>query len=270
LNRNYQQQAPFVVLTPLLSGDFSIVKHFCSEQQLPCLFPHGAASSTGDYYNFLYRDPARQRRDYLSSKLRGAPAALMYLDREGNIRPVEQADVDIPEIDSASVAALRRQFPDICASEGTLIIATGASRARDLYQLSCPAPQLLKIMLLGDTSLRYADIAAILETNSNPAICWVTNYDRVLKRNDREIRVSVMTRKFGISPVDNEALARDLYAFGLLSDSIHQLAGTFSRPYLMENIEHMLNSYPNFTYFNAVTGAPYQRAIVGPFKEFCS
>jgi hypothetical protein len=38
----------------------------------------------------------------------------------------------------------------------------------------------------------------------------------------------------------------------------------------MENIEHMLNSYPNFTYFNAVTGAPYQRAIVGPFKEFCS
>jgi hypothetical protein len=62
----------------------------------------------------------------------------------------------------------------------------------------------------------------------------------------------------------------DLFAFGLLTDSMSQLAGNFSRKYLLENIEHMLNSYPNLTYFNSITGAPYQRAIVGPYRVYCN
>jgi len=31
----------------------------------------------------------------------------------------------------------------------------------------------------------------------------------------------------------------------------------------------MLNSFPNYTYFNSVSGAPKQRAIVGPVSEYC-
>ena len=62
---------------------------------------------------------------------------------------------------------------------------------------------------------------------------------------------------------------RICFTFGLLTDSIHQLAGNFSRHYLLEVIEHMLNSYPNYTYFSTVAGAPYQRSIVGPVKEYC-
>ena len=269
LNQYYLDQPVFVVLAPLVKGDYASMQGFCRKQKVPCLFPHRSGGSSGDYYNFVYRDSDKQRKDYIASKLRSEKNKLLFLDGNGKIENIRQARVEIPKINNLTLKSLADQFDEYCAKEITLILATDNNTVRKLYELDCPDDQKMKIKLLSEPSMRYQDITAILGNHSNPQICWVTNYDKVLKRNLREIRVSVMVKKFGINHDSNESLAQDLYAFGLLTDSIHQLAGNFSRTYLLEIIEHMLNSYPNFTYFSSVSGAPYQRAIVGPFKEYC-
>jgi hypothetical protein len=269
LNRYYLDQPVFVVLAPLVKDNYSSMQTFCTTRKVPCLFPHRAGDFKGDYYNFVYRDSKKQKRDYLASKLRTEKNDLLFLDDSGEIGNVRAGQTDIPGVNDTMLRALTDQFDEICANDATLVLAVDKAAAHGLHQLKCPTEQRIKIKLVGETSMGYRDIVEILEKYPNPQICWVTDYRRVLKRNLREIRVRLMAKKFGISPTSNESLAKDLFAFGLLTDSMHQLAGNFSRSYLLEIIEHMLNSYPNYTYFSTVSGAPNQRAIVGPVKEFC-
>lgn len=269
LEQYYRAQPVFVVLAPLVRDHYPVLQVFCQRQQLPCLFPHNAAGTSGDYFNFIYQDSSRQRRDYLAAKLRNSENDLLYVAARGNIEPLAPQQTDIPNIDPASLPAFFDQFTEICTADKTLLLMVDKNLAERLYRLQCPATQEVKIMLLGDSSIGYQDIVEILQRYANPNICWVTSYDKVLQRNLREIRVRVLARRFGITEYSGELLARDLFAFGLLSDSMHQLAGNFSRAYLLENMEHMLNSFPNHTYYSQISGAPNQRAIVGPVREFC-
>ena len=269
LSRLYQDQPVFVVIAPLVKDNYSSMQAFCLGQQIPCLFPNRAEGSSGDYYSYIYRDVARQHRDYLASKRRSEKHKLLFLERDGNVARLADDQSEIPIADTGSIDVLADNFDDICTRDSTLLVKAGLEAAASLYQLDCAGNQRLQIMLLEGPEINYGEITEILGNHSNPKICWVTNYDKVLKRNMREIRVSVMARKFGINESMSENLAKDLFAFGLLTDSIHQLAGNFSRHYLLEVIEHMLNSYPNYTYFSTVAGAPYQRSIVGPVKEYC-
>ena len=270
LNEYYEQHPVFVILTPQVKDHYLEVQAFCSFRKLPCLFPHSSKDSSGDYYNFVFRDNDKLRRDYLASRLRKQPGQLIFLNQTGEIKKIKQGQTNIKALNQESMAALDSQFGEICASDKTLILAIGSEMAKRLFDLECPEKQRLNIRLLGEPAMNYEDIGELIKNNDSPYICWVTGYDKVLKRNLREIRVRLLAKKFGIETVSKEHLAQDLYAFGILTDSLHQLAGNFSRPYFMEIMEHMLNSFPNYTYFNSVSGAPGQRAIVGAYKEFCS
>ncbi len=269
LSLYYKDKPVFIVLAPLvMSGDLNL-QAFCRGQRIPCLFPLNASDSPGDYYNFVYRDTAKQRRDYLAHKLRVNKNALLFLDNDGVARNLGKADLEIPEVSSAGVSAFAKQFDELCNQEATLVIAVNSDTAKTLHKFECSTGQRLKLILLGEPSMQYRDIVGIVNHEANSNICWATNYDKVLSRNTRQVRVSILAKKFGIDQVIEENLAKDLFAFGLLSDSLHQLNGNFSRAYLIETVEHMLNSYPNFTYFTSVSGAPGQRAIVGQLREYC-
>ncbi len=269
MNQYYQDQPVFVVLTPLVKDNYSKVEDFCRDEKVPCLLPHISEDSNGDYYSFVYRDSHKQQRDYIASKLAKEKDKLLFLASNGEIENIRPGQIEIPEINEVALKALTSQFDEICVKPNTLVLPTDNNTARKLYEMECPGGQQIRIMLLSEPSVSYQDIASFLKSYPDSKICWVSDYNQVLKKNVRKTRVNVLTRKFGMSPVNNERLAQDLFAFGILGEVLHQLAGNFSRAYLLENVEHMLNSFPNFTYFNSVSGAPYQRAIVGPYKEYC-
>ncbi|MCP3852646.1 MAG: hypothetical protein GY694_20825 [Gammaproteobacteria bacterium] len=269
LNKYYQDKPAFAVLSPTVRDNYAEVQQFCHAKKLPCLFPHNSEGVTGDYYNFVYRDSKRQRGDYIASKLRNEKNALLYLGDKGEIGSIRQGQTEIPITDQVALRALDDQFDNACVKPGTLILAANNNNVREFYEMECPGGRQIEIMLLSDPSMSFQDIVGYLNSYPGSPICWVTDYGKVLRKNLRKTRVSALTRKFGMNSVNNENLAQDLFAFGLLGEALHQLAGNFSRTYLMENIEHMLNSFPNFTYFSSVSGAPYQRAIVGPYKEYC-
>lgn len=269
LERYYRQNPVFVVLAPYVSADYSKVQAFCRQQNLPCLFPHQAGAAIGDYYNFVYRNPSLQIRNYLQKKRRDSQNPIFYLDTDHQVTPLPHGATELPVVRDIPSQKLVASLAQWCSRKAILLIHATPEVATSVYGLNCKEDQPLEIVLLAEPETTYLDIAGILERNPASKICWASNYDRVLKRNLREIRVSLLARKFGMGKTGTESLARDLFAFGLLTDAMHQLAGTFSRRYLLEILEHMLNSYPNYTFYSSISGAPYQRTIVGPIREYC-
>lgn len=269
LMRLYQARPVFFVLAPLVKDNYPILQAFCSRQQLPCMLPHRSDGSKGDYYNFVYQDLAKLRKDYLNQKRRAEKNKLVYLDDRGEIARLDRNRADIPIVNSVTSQALAEQYSEICVQDNSLMLKVDRVMAERILSLDCPGEQKLRILLFADSSLGYRGIEEMLDRQSSTSVCWVTNYDKVLKANYRATRVNVLARKFDIDNPEGEILARDLFAFGLLGDALFQLAGNFSRAYLLEIVEHMLNSSPNYTYYSSLSGAPNQRAIVGPYKEFC-
>ncbi len=270
LNQYYRQQPAFVVLAPMVKDNYAAVQRFCGAQQLPCLFAQGNGEFGGDYYNYVFQDRLKQRGDYLTRAMRKHGDRMLVLDDDGAIHKPQPDQSMISSVNPAALAALRENHKEYCNLEGILLLGVGIEAAEEIYRLECPGDQRLKITLIGDESVDYESIARLTRDNPQTSICWATDLDKVLRRNTREIRLKGLVHKFGLTDYIGEKLAMDLFAFGILSDSMSQLAGKFSRKYLLENIEHMLNSYPNLTYFSSLSGAPYQRAIVGPYRDFCA
>ena len=269
LEQAYSNKPVFVVLAPLVSNNITLVQEFCSGQQIPCLFPNGSGKSGGNYYNYVFKNSSKQQTDFIASQYRKFTDKLFFLSKSKGISRVQQDQAAIPPMDINMYAKLEKQFQNICYQDITLLLLADRKFASKTHQLKCESNQNLNIKLMPVSDISYRDIVDIRDNNSSEKICWITDYDKVLKQNMRKIRVSVLARKFGMLEYGDESLAKDLFAFGILSDSIHQLAGVFSRRYLLEILEHMLNSYPNFTYYSSISGAPYQRSIVGPYREYC-
>ncbi|MCP4078468.1 MAG: hypothetical protein GY744_20090 [Gammaproteobacteria bacterium] len=269
LKELYKKQPVFVILSPFIKSDYSVVGSFCDEMEVPCLFAHGSVKTKGDYYNFVFRDTVKQQKDFLDEKIRQNKNNLLYFDFEGKLQNIKTSQIDTLEVQQSFYSSIEKQFNEVCGIEGTIITKVDINFAQHLHQLKCPVNQKIKILMLMSDSVTFKKLNHFLHENSNSNLCWVTDYGKMLKRDTRTIRADVLTRKFGMENTDSESLLMNLYAYSLLTDSIHQLAGHFSRAYLLEIIEHMLNSFPNYTYFNSVSGAPKQRAIVGPVSEYC-
>jgi len=269
LSQNYLNEPVFAVLSPLIGQNQQAVNSFCQEFKVPCLFAHGKANFKGSYYSFIYRDSDKQEKKYLNQKAHESGGDTLYVTSQLKIKTLSTTTDKLPSMSSFEVGNIQVEFNKYCNDDYTLLIKGGVELAKQIESFNCPGKQKIKVMILSDNETGYQEISNFIKNNSPSSLCWVSNYDRVLKRNMRKIRVDLLTRKFGMENKESEGLALDLYSFGLLTDAMHKLAGYFSKSYLIETIEHMLNSYPNFTYFSSVSGAPYQREIVGPLKEYC-
>lgn len=268
LARLYDESPVFVVLVPRVKENYSEIQSFCNSRQLPCLFGHNTALTGGDYFNFVFRDVAKQQKDYIDKARRQYKGKTYGLDSTGQVVDLEKVGHPLPLI--TNLGFLQQDFKQLCGQNKTIIFKSDLKTAQQLYSLKCPQPQQLQFKILAESGVSYEGLAEFVDGHHDPQICWVTDYDRVLDKNLRQIRVNVLAKRFGIELTSTETLAQSLFAFGLLADATHQLAGNFSRAYLMENIEHMLNSFPNYTYFNTVSGAPNQRSIVGALNEYCT
>ncbi len=270
LNRYYQQSPVFTIIRPRVKDDYGKVAGFCSENKIPCFFPSGQNLPKGDFYNFVFRDRDKQSVDYLNNKRRALPEKLLYIDGKGNIKKVADLMREIPFVANIDFASLQQQYERFCSTDYRLLVNTTVDQLSVLDRLSCPQAQRLQLTVMSNELTDYQLISDYLQQNRDSQLCWATDYDKVLKRNLRAIRINAMVRRFNIDNPDFEELANTLLTYGLLSDSLHKMAGNFTRVYMMEIVEHMLNSFLNYTYFTSITSAPYQRHIVGPLHDYCS
>lgn len=269
LERAYQSQPVFMVLRPRVASDYQSIAGFCNTTQIPCLFPSGDPQAEGDFYNFVFRNRAKQERDYIAKQRRRNGDRLRYLNAEGKLSTVNRALTGLPKLNLQHWQTIEEQFAQVCSDELIVLTKAGAEQAKYLEHLSCDGNNNITIKVLSDEKMDYHGLTTYLREFPDSRICWVSDYHKVLEKNPRNIRVNAMVRRFGIENPQNEMLAMSLFAFTLSSEALHQMAGNFSRLYMMEILEHMLNSFINYTFFSTISGAPYQRYIVGPVDEYC-
>ena len=270
LARYYEQEPVFAVLAPLVAEDYPRLGRFCEERELPCLFPPLAQHGGGGYYNFMLRDWDKRLRQYLSVR-NDRDAPLRRVTATGDIERLEAQPERIDAV--ASEAALRRfieQYRQQCADSGTILLMPTPRLLELVGRIDCPqAPARVRLKLILTPDTGFGDYAALMAQIAGKPFCVVTDYDLPERFGKRKVRVDVLVRRFEIEQPDIGLLSKDLFAFSVVSDSIHKLNGAFSRKYMLEIIEHMLNSYPNYTYFAETSGAPYQREVAGALVEYC-
>lgn len=269
LSQYYQQTPVFSIIRPRVVDDYNVIAGFCTDNKISCFFPSGDNLPAGDFYNYVFRNRPKQTVDYLNKKSRTSSRPLLYLDAQSAIKPLDDAMVDLPMLAELDLVKLQQQYERSCEQDAELLVKLGVGQAGALEQLGCSGDDKLKITILTDSSTGYKAISDYLQQHSDSRLCWASDYDKVLKRNFRRIRVNAMVNRFNIENPDEEELAKTLLTYGLLTDSLHKMAGNFSRVYMLEIIEHMLNSFLNYTYFSSISGAPYQRYIVGPLNDYC-
>lgn len=269
LSEYYRQTPVFTVIRPMVVDSYAGIADFCTDNRLSCMFPSGQNLPSGDFYNYVFRDRQKQYRDYIVKSLRQKRGRLLYVDEKGDIKPVTDSMRDIPRVSDLSLSTLQLQYENYCAEDYSLLVKTSTTQAAQFEGLKCSSPPRLKLKVMADDSVSYQSIVDYMGRYADSSVCWVSDYDKVLKRNLRKIRVNAMVRRFNIKDPDEEEMAKTLLAYGLLNDSIHKMAGNFSRVYMLEIIEHMLNSFPNYSFYSEITGSPYQRYISGPVNEYC-
>jgi hypothetical protein len=265
----YQQQAVFTVMRPMVQDNYQIVSQFCTNNKLTCFLPSGNNLPAGDFYNFVFRNSDKQQRDYIARRIREQQGRLLYLDSQGKISSLSSDMVKIPVVKQLSPEDLQDEYSKVCSAKGELLARVNLQQAAVIEKLQCANKPELSVKLMSDEFANYRSIVDFIAQYADADVCWITDYDKVLKRNMRKIRVNAMIHRFNIEQPDDEEMAKTLLAYSLIGDSLHQMAGNFSRVYMLEMIEHMLNSTLNYSYYTSVTGAPYQRFIVGPVGEYC-
>ncbi len=270
LSEFYQQNPVFSIIRPRVKNDYNKVAEFCTDNKIPCFFPSGENLPAGDFYNFVFRNRPKQLIDYLSKKRRARSGKLLYVNDQSEIQMLDKNLQDIPLIKKINLEKLQQQYEQYCTEDSTLLLKVNVEHAAGLEVLHCTLNSKMNISVIIDRATSYQALTDYNRQYPDSQICWVSDYSKVLKRNLRSVRVNAMVKRFNIQNPDGEELAKTLLTYGLLTDTLHKMAGNFSRLYMMEIIEHMLNSFLNYTYFSSITGAPYQRYIVGPIDEYCA
>ena len=272
LQQYYQADPAFVVMRPLLLNDYDRVAAFCSDNRLPCLFASGHDMPSGDYFNFSLRDVAKQHADYLAQLRRENRdgADLWHIGARGDIVPLANGSTRLPLLSRLDPVTLQKDFQMHCGKRGFLLARATIDQARIIDQLTCPVDRKIQIRLLNDERNGYQAVRDYLSSHPDSSLCWVSDYDKALARNAGLARVQALVSRFDIRQPDDESIALTLFTYALVSDALHQMAGHFSRTYLLEILEHMLNSFPNYTFFSSVSGAPYRRYLSGPIREYCA
>lgn len=268
LRRRYDRQPVFAFLAPLVGDRYPRLAEFCDQEKIPCLFPPLASATRTGYYSFVFDDRERREREFLRRLRRGESNALRYVDDQGQAQRLGPDSLPRP-LDDVAWQRFIDLYPELCGQSGELLLAIDEPDLDRLDELDCADRPHLSLLLLPQRDLRYDELSKLLQRARASPLCVATNYAEPRRIPGRALRASTLSRRFGISDIDAEMLVKDLFAFGLLSDALYQLNGAFSRDYLLEIIEHMLNSYPNYTFYRETSGAPYQRYIAGPLRRQC-
>ncbi len=171
LEQAYSNRPVFVILAPLIRSENSLVHEFCSDQQIPCLFPNTSGNTTGNYFNFVFRNSAQQQSDFIASQYRKSPDKLYFMSKGEGVAPVQENQTIIPLMEDSMYEELENQFQNICNQDITLLLLVNRNFAAKASQLKCELEQNLIIQLMAVGSVSYNDIVDIRDNHTNAKIC---------------------------------------------------------------------------------------------------
>lgn len=243
----------FALVGGLVSGAWAPVHRFCEDHELPCLFPSTdlpLATGPGFYTLYFSRGLGLEAQALAQHLAQATPGA----------RVAQQADHDDEGRAAADAfAALQQLEAPQRAQEG----AQPASlvlweRHPDLEALAARAEAVDRVFLSGTLVGTPPAVPPRLAGKVHLV------YPFALPEEDRaqHARLRAFLRRKGLAEVDTRVQANSFFAATVLGEALMRVSFNFSREYLVERIEDMLD--------DAVTRSVYPRVSLASGQRFAS
>jgi len=282
LDRFYSRRPVFAMVSGLGTGTWQPVHDFCESKRLPCLFPSvtNPVDSQQDYYSIYFSRGIKLQVNTLVRHLQqsankpGTYKVLQVVDESQNSK--FRANILSGEITSGDQD---NRIPVDTVSLGDLRNSILESNRKYILISWVPLPGLEKAILGKEEVIERIYVPSVnpypvkYKNKFTTDIYFVHPYTLPSKLDRVLLRESSWARINHLDITDREISANTYFAVTLLTSAIKHLRSNFSRNYMIERIEHMLDNNVFNSVYPHLTLGPGQRYaskgcyIVGPFRD---
>lgn len=253
LDAHARRTPVFALVGGVVSGAWAPVHRFCEERELPCLFPSTdlpLATGPGFYTLYFSRGLGLEAQALAQHLAQASPAntVAQRADLDDEAQAAADAFAALQPVDSSPRA------PE-SARPANLVLW---QRHPDLEALAARAESVDRVFLSG--TLVGATPAVPPRLSGKVHLV----YPFALPDEDRaqHTRLRAFLRRKGLAEVDTRIQANSFFAATVLGEALMRVSFNFSREYLIERIEDMLD--------DAVTRSVYPRVSLASGQRFAS
>ena len=278
LEEYYRRRPVFALIGGISAGGWGPVQRFCERHGIPCLFPvvDAPVVSGPGYYTVYFSRGVALEADVLARHLSGAPDDI----RRGPVVQVYRDD----EAGNAAAAAFREALSRSGASglRDVRLPADGDPPDRILEEAAGGDRPAAVVLWLREPDLRrFADrtggaswpgrtyLSSTLAGTAAPAALgarkgtvYLAHPFALPKGKGERDRTRLWLSARKVPPGEERLQNNAFFAAAITVDAMDQLLDFFSRDYLLEKVEHMVE--------NAVPPSSYPRLSLGPGQRFAS
>ena len=279
LERYYQQQPVFAIISGVLEGPWKPVQQLCESQEIPCLFPHTALPVIDGkaVYSIYFNRGLQLEADIISRYIKmrqnevattpviqlysDAPEGVVpahrcmnHLDHSGQVQMISRSFNNVSELNTQLDALLKANHqPD------TLIIWPGRHSAA-VFEWLEQHPAVANTVFMPSASLQ--SVPQSLSRDLKHGLLFSYPYEKPGAYHPRSYRVRAWMNSRGIEITHPRLQFNTYYALTLVQYGLEAIVDQFSRDYLVEYIEHEAE--------NALNPGTFPRLSLGPGQRFAS
>jgi len=286
LENLYARQPVFALVSGIGTSTWQPVHEFCESNRVPCLFPSVAlpGESLEQYYSFYYSQgiklQARAIVKHLSdSHGKSTPQTILQIV-DKNPRSTDSASVFSAQLATNSLLnRVSTQTLEITAANELMKMTGNDSSSK--YVIVSWVP----LSILEGLDRKYATrVDRIYAPTSSPEtanyqhnfasdIYFIHPYTLPKMLDRTLVRATSWAEINRVSITDQEITANTYFAVTLLTKAVNHLRSNYSRNYMIERVEHMLDNNVFQSVFPHLSLGPNQRFaskgcyVLGPFKD---
>lgn len=286
LERYYSKQPVFAMVSGIGTEHWQPVHEFCESNRIPCLFPSIdiPGESREHYYSIYFSQGIKLEAaaiiQHLAQTAKPSDRAKIIQVIDGTEKSHRAAKIFTALLGSHAQAERYSMVTGDVESVARLVRNTG-SRAAPKNILVSWVP-VSRLMTLDDKLGDLIDRIYVPSTGPGAhagkhgfksQLYMVHPYTLPAKLDRSLLRATSWANIHHVSPVDKEITANSYFAMTLLTRSINHLRSNFSRNYLIERIEHMLDNNVFDSVYPHLSLGPDQRHaskgcyIIGPLQD---
>jgi len=271
LDAFYKRQPVFAMVSGISTGSWQPVHEFCEGKKIPCLFPSVAAPGQyGENYYSIYFSQG------LETQIATILKHISQLNDDNHHYRIVQVS-GLRDEDIARAKQFEGDFRDSNLHDKLSIQTIGMNQLNELSEIEgtrdivvswMPIKDLDRLNKIKSTSINRIYFASNdpyeinIKTTLRADLYFVHPYTLPTDLNRALLRQTSWARIHHLSGYDREVSANSYYAVTTLNRALKHLRSNFSRDYLIERIEHMLDN----NVFNSV----YPHLSLGPGQRFAS
>lgn len=274
LQRYYSNRAPFAVLSGVADRGWNVVSQFCERVETPCILPvtddPGAPSG---FYSLYYSMGAalegRITARHILTALEHDDARILLAHSDGEAANAARTAFLMAWAESGKPAPIERVVPSDTGGPTTREWQQLFARERPEILIAWLAPQEMHSIALSTELMPQQIYTAqsvtpwnqVAGTSLAARVWHVYPYRLPVPGRSQFPREQAWLKAQGLEHLPAETAARALFACHALGEGLVSIENNFSRDYLLEQLEHMLDGTSMTSLFPTTALAPGQRVL---------